>query len=40
MEPKERLDYILKILPFVLPKVSNINPKDGERINLDDAWKY
>lgn len=30
MEPKERLDIILKLMPFVLPRVKGVNHTLGE----------
>ncbi len=35
MEPKERLEIVLKLLPFVLPKVKGVNHSLGEP---DDFW--
>ena len=29
LEPKERLDYLLKLMPFVLPKVINVSHATG-----------
>lgn len=30
LEPKERLDYLLKLMPFVLPKVSSVEHDTDE----------
>jgi len=30
MQPKDKLDYLLKLMPFVLPKVDNVNHENGE----------
>lgn len=30
LETKERLEYLIKFMPFVLPKVNNVNIKNGE----------
>lgn len=30
MEPKERLNFLCKIMPFVLPKVESVHSKEGE----------
>jgi hypothetical protein len=30
LEPKERLDYLLKLMPFVMPKVSSVEHDEGE----------
>ena len=38
--PKERLELLIKLLPYVLPKVQTVNAKDGEPINSGwmDSW--
>ncbi len=30
MPPKEKLDYLIKLMPFVLPKVESVNYDKGE----------
>ncbi len=35
LEPKERLNIICKIMPFVLPKVEAVKPSAGEPLTLD-----
>ena len=35
MEPKERLEIVLKLMPFVLPKVKGVNHSLGEP---DEFW--
>ena len=30
LEPKDRLELLTKLLPFVLPKVESVNPGHGE----------
>jgi len=35
MKPKERLDILLKLMPFVLPKVKGVNHSLGEP---DEFW--
>ncbi len=35
LEAKERLDYLLKIMPFVLPKVDKIDYSNGEPLQWD-----
>lgn len=35
MEPKERMEIILKLMPFVLPKVSAVSHSLGEPIQTD-----
>jgi hypothetical protein len=34
LEPKERLNIVCKLMPFVFPKVEAINPKEGEPFSL------
>ena len=33
LEPKDRLEMLIKLIPFVLPKVEAINMSDGEALN-------
>ena len=35
MKPKERLDYILKLMPFVIPKVKSVSHSLGEPLDFD-----
>lgn len=35
MEPKERLEIVLKLLPFVLPKVKGVSHSLGEPFQTD-----
>ena len=35
LEPKERLNVLCKLMPFVFPKVEAINPKEGEPFSFD-----
>ena len=30
LEPKEKMNIICKLMPFVFPKVETIHPKEGE----------
>ena len=30
LQPKDKLDYLLKMMPYVLPKVENVNHETGE----------
>ena len=30
LEPKEKLDYLLKVIPYVLPKVNSVHYQNGE----------
>jgi hypothetical protein len=33
--PKERVELLIKLLPYVMPKVQTVNAKDGEPIGSD-----
>lgn len=35
LQPKERLNFIIKLMPFVFPKVENVGVSYGEPINWD-----
>tara|TARA_B100000768_G_C11204158_1_gene343071 strand:- start:282 stop:521 length:240 start_codon:yes stop_codon:yes gene_type:complete len=35
MTPKERLGIIIKLIPYVLPKVETVNATFGEPLNWD-----
>ncbi len=35
MEPKERINAICRLMPFVFPKLEAINATDGEPISWD-----
>ena len=35
LEPKERINIVLKLMPYVFPKVDTVNFKDGEPITFD-----
>lgn len=35
IEPKERLNVICKLMPYVFPKVETVHPKDGEPFTFD-----
>lgn len=35
LEPKEKLEAIIKLLNYAVPKVQSINSKDGEPFDLD-----
>jgi len=30
LQPKNKMDYLLKMMPYVLPKVENVNHETGE----------
>lgn len=34
LEPKERLNVICKLMPYVFPKVETVHPKEGEPFTL------
>ncbi len=36
LEPKERLNIVCKLMPYVFPKVKTVQAKEGEPIQLDD----
>ena len=35
LEPKERINVVCKLMPFVFPKVDGINSKAGEPFQFD-----
>ena len=35
LQPKERIDLLIKLLPYVMPKVQTVSARDGEPIGLD-----
>lgn len=35
LEPKERINVICKLMPYVFPKVEAVHPKEGEPFTLD-----
>ena len=35
LEPKERIELLIKLLPYVIPKVQTVSARDGEPIGLD-----
>ena len=35
LEPKERLNLMCKLMPYVFPKVQAVHPKEGEPFTLD-----
>lgn len=34
LEPKERINILCKLMPFVFPKVEAVHPAEGEPINF------
>lgn len=37
LDPEKRVDLVLKLLPYVLPKVESVGMKEGESFQLD-VW--
>lgn len=35
LEPKEKLEFIIKLMPYVLPKVEAVKMNDGEGLSFD-----
>lgn len=35
LEPKERIELLIKLLPYVMPKVQTVSARDGEPIGID-----
>jgi len=35
LEPKERLNVVCKLMPYVFPKVETVNLKEGEPFSFD-----
>lgn len=35
LPPKDRLEILVKLLAYILPKVENVNPSYGEPFDLD-----
>ena len=35
MDSKERLQVVIKLIPYILPKIENVNPNYGESANWD-----
>lgn len=36
LDPKERLNVVCKLMPYVFPKVEAVNPKEGEPLQIND----
>lgn len=36
LEPKERLNVVCKLMPYVFPKVNTVSPQAGEPLQLDN----
>ena len=35
LEPKERLNVLCRLMPYVFPKVETVHPKNGEPFTFD-----
>ena len=35
LEPNDRLNFIIKMMPYVFPKVESVHLKEGEPFSLD-----
>lgn len=35
MQPKDRLEIVIKLIPYVLPKIDTVNHSFGEPVNWD-----
>ena len=35
LDPKERLNIVCKLMPYVFPKVEAVHPKEGEPFTFD-----
>ena len=35
---EQRLALLVKLLPYILPRVESVNPKDGEPLSLNLDW--
>jgi len=36
LEPKERLNVLCRLMPFVFPKVDSVHPTQGEPVQFSD----
>jgi len=36
LDPKERLNVVCKLMPYVFPKVETVHPKEGEPLQFDN----
>jgi len=37
LEPKDRINILCKLMPFILPKVDSVHPTEGEPMHLN-SW--
>lgn len=35
LEPHERINLVMKLIPFIIPKVQPVHPKEGEPLSFD-----
>ena len=41
LEPKERLDMLIRLMPYTLPKITPVAPNKGEPMNwIEDAMLH
>ena len=36
LDPKERLNIVCKLMPYVFPKVETVHPKEGEPLQFEN----
>jgi len=36
LDPKERLNVVCKLMPYVFPKVETVHPKEGEPLQFEN----
>jgi len=39
LEPKERLEMVIKLIPYALPKIEPINMDKGEPLYCESDWQ-
>ncbi len=35
LEPKERINIVCKLMPYIFPKVESVSPKEGEPFQIE-----
>lgn len=35
LEPKERVNIVCKLMPYIFPKVESVSPKEGEPFQIE-----
>ena len=38
LPPEQRINFVFKLMPFVLPKVNTVNAKSGEPMDFLGDW--